>query len=161
MVFVEKKNINKWEFLESAALEAGLDSARLLRDFEGAAKELFGEDMALGKELGITSFPTLIFSDNLNNTVRLKGYQTYERYEEIILSLVPSAKKEVIDTDPKNLFKYFPTMADKEFALLSNSTKEETASVLNDLYNKGYLIKLESKNGVLWKSNNMDLANEI
>lgn len=157
MVFVEKKNINKWEFLEEAAFEAGLDSARLLRDFEGPAKELFREDMILGKKLGITSFPTLIFSDKLNNSVTLKGYQAYERYEEIILSLVPSAQKEVIDTDPHKLFSHFPTMADKEFALLSNMTKEETAIVMDDLYNKGYLEKHESKNGILWKRNCVEL----
>jgi 2-polyprenyl-6-methoxyphenol hydroxylase-like FAD-dependent oxidoreductase/predicted DsbA family dithiol-disulfide isomerase len=157
MVFVEKKNIIKWEFLEKAAFEAGLDSARFLRDFEGRAKELFKEDLTLGKELGVTSFPTLIFSDRVNNSITLKGYQTYERYEEIILSLVPSAKKEVIDTDPKNLFSHFPTMADKEFALLSNMTRAETATLMDDLYNKGYLEKYESKNGILWKSNYAEL----
>lgn len=61
MVFVEKKNIIKWEFLEKAAFEVGLDSARLLRDFEGKAKDLFAEDLSKGRELGITSFPTLNF----------------------------------------------------------------------------------------------------
>lgn len=153
MVFVEKKNIIKWEFLEKAAFETGLDSARLLRDFEGRAKELFKEDLAKGKELGITSFPTLIFSDKTNQHVTVKGYQTYQHYENVILSMVPTAKKEAIDTEPKNLFTQFPTMADKEFALLSNITKEEAGVILEDLYNKGHLEKYDSKNGILWKNN--------
>jgi len=151
MVFVEKKNIIKWEFLEKAAFEVGLDSARLLRDFEGKAKDLFAEDLSKGRELGITSFPTLIFTDKEGQPVILKGYHPYERFEEIILSLVPSAKKKAIDTDSKNLFTHFPTMADKEFELLSNLNKQEATIVLDDLHQKGHVEKHESKNGVLWK----------
>lgn len=157
MVFVEKKNIIKWEYLEKAAVEAGLDPARLLLDFEGRAKYLFKEDLEKGKELGVTSFPTLIFSNGSDKNVTLKGYQAYEHYEKIILDMLPSAKKEVIDTDPKNLFAHFPNMADKEFALLSNLTKEEAEYVLNDLHTKGYVKKHNSKNGVLWKSNYAEL----
>jgi len=152
MVFMEKKNIIKWEFLERAAFEVGLDSARLLRDFEGKAKDLFAEDLSKGRELGVTSFPTLIFSDQEGQPVVLKGYHPYERFEEVILNLVPAAKKKAIDTDSKNLFTHFPTMADKEFALLSNISKDEATIVLDDLFQKGHLEKHESKNGVLWKS---------
>ena len=153
MVFVEKKNIIKWEFLEKAAFEVGLDCARLLRDFNGRAKEFFEDDLRKARELGVTSFPTLIFSDELNNRSTLTGYQTYKRYEEMILKLVPFAKKEVINTNPKNLFTHFPTMSEKEFALLSNISKDEAGHLMDDLYNKGYVIKHESKNGILWKSN--------
>ncbi|MCX2453818.1 DsbA family protein [Pedobacter sp. PLR] len=158
MVFVEKKNIIKWEFLEKAALEVGLDSARLLRDYEGRAKELFKEDLNTGKTHGVTSFPTLIFSDPSNDHVTIKGHQTYDHFVDIILQRLPHAKKAEIDTDPKNLFGHFPTMADKEFAYLSDISMEAAAVKLEELYDQGFLKKMESKNGILWKSNYFELV---
>lgn len=152
MVFLEKKNIIRWAFLEKAAFEVGLDSARLLRDFEGKANDLFKEDLLLAKELGVTSFPTLFFSDNLNNQFILKGYQPYERFEEIIHKLIPSVKKKEINTTPKNLFTQFPTMTDKEFAFLSNIPKENAIKILTAMYENGSIGKYESKNGIIWTS---------
>lgn len=158
MVFVEKKNIINWEFLEKAALEVGLDSARLLRDYEGRAKELFTEDLNTGKTHGVTSFPTLIFSDPSNEPVTIKGHQSYDNFVDIILKRLPNAQKANIDTDPKNLFGHFPTMADKEFAYLSDISMEAAAIKLEELFDQGFLIKMESKNGILWKSNYFDLV---
>ncbi len=152
MVFLEKKNIIKWEFLENAAFEVGLDSARLLRDFEGKAKELFRADLTLASELGVTGFPSLFFSDRLNNQFTLKGYNPYESFEEIIHQLIPDAKKEEINTAPESLFTHFPTMTDKEFSFLSNIPKEEGHKILIDLYKNGFIDKYESKNGIIWIS---------
>lgn len=41
MVFLEKKNIIKKEFLYAAAYDVGLDAARLIRDLEGKAQGMF------------------------------------------------------------------------------------------------------------------------
>ena len=152
MVFVEKKNIINWKYLEKAAYECGLDTARLLRDFEGKAKDLFTEDLMMGKELGVKSFPTFIFSNKENRKITLTGYHPYEHFENTVLSLAPAAKKENINTNPRNLFTHFPTMAEKEFAFLSNLSKEEALLLLSELHKKGNLEKYESKNGTLWKS---------
>lgn len=51
MVFLQKKNITKWEHLESAAKDAGLDLGKFKADYDGKAKELFQEDLALGRSL--------------------------------------------------------------------------------------------------------------
>jgi 2-polyprenyl-6-methoxyphenol hydroxylase-like FAD-dependent oxidoreductase/predicted DsbA family dithiol-disulfide isomerase len=152
MVFLEKKNIIKWEFLERAAFEVGLDSARLLRDFEGKAKELFKDDLIMAQKLGVTSFPTLFFCDNLNNCYTIKGFQPYESFEEIIKKLSPAVKKELINTNPQSLFTHFPTMAEKEFAFLSNIPIKSANEILTELFRQGSLDKYESKNGVIWKS---------
>ncbi len=150
MVFLEKKNIIKWRFLEKAALNAGLDSARLLRDIQGKAPGLFKDDLALAEELRVTVFPTLFFSNCSDKKFILKGYQPYQKYEEIISELIPNAKKEEINTDPKNLFAHFTTMTDKEFAFLSNVSKEDANKTLSELYASGHIDKYESKNGVIW-----------
>jgi 2-polyprenyl-6-methoxyphenol hydroxylase-like FAD-dependent oxidoreductase/predicted DsbA family dithiol-disulfide isomerase len=155
MVFLEKKNIIKWEFLERSAFDVGLDSARLKRDFEGKARELFTEDLVLAKNLNVTAFPTLFFSDANNNQHMIRGYQSYDKFEEIIHKLMPDAKKEKINTDPKHLFTHFNRMTDKEFAFLSDITKEEATAILHDLFDNGSIDKYESKNGVIWISNFM------
>lgn len=152
MVFLEKKNIIKWEFLENAAFEVGLDSARLLRDVEGKAKQLFKDDLLLAKRLGVVGFPTLFFSDSYGNKYTLKGYKPYQNFEDIILQLVPNAKKKTIDTTPQNLFTHFPTMTDKEFAFLSNISRREAFEKLSQLHEKRNLSKYESKNGIIWIS---------
>lgn len=152
MVFLEKKNIIRWEFIERAAYFTGLDSARLLRDVESGAQELFREDLVLAQSLGVTGFPTLFFRDKFNNSFSLKGYQPYEAFEAIVLQLIPSAQKAVIDTRPESLFGHFPTMTEKEYSLLGNVSREEASVILNALFAEGKLDKYESKNGVIWIS---------
>jgi 2-polyprenyl-6-methoxyphenol hydroxylase-like FAD-dependent oxidoreductase/predicted DsbA family dithiol-disulfide isomerase len=153
MVFLEKKNIIKWEFLEKSAFDVGLDSARLKRDFEGRAKELFTEDLVLAKDLNVTAFPTLFFKDKSGNQHMIRGYQSYDKFEEIIHKLLPEARKEKYNTDPKYLFTTFTRMTDKEFAFLSDISKEEANTILHELFENGSIDKYESKNGVIWISN--------
>jgi 2-polyprenyl-6-methoxyphenol hydroxylase-like FAD-dependent oxidoreductase/predicted DsbA family dithiol-disulfide isomerase len=153
MVFLEKKNIIKWSFLERAALDAGLDSAKLLRDIEGKGKILFEEDLALARQLGVTVFPTLFFSNCSDKKFVIKGFQPYEKFEEIIHTLIPTAKKEQINTDPRHLFHQFTTMTEKEFAFLSNISRSNAVKTLTELYVKGYIDKYESKNGLIWIDN--------
>ncbi|RZM29855.1 MAG: hypothetical protein EOO88_03200 [Pedobacter sp.] len=152
MVFLEKKNIIKWEFLKQAAFDNGLDSARLYRDYEGKAVELFKEDLELVKERGVVSFPTLFFSDGNSEPVMVKGVQPYEVLEKLILDIVPDAQKLKIDTDARSLFTHFPTMTDKEFVTLSNLSREEAADMLNSLHGEGSIEKYASKNGMIWIS---------
>jgi predicted DsbA family dithiol-disulfide isomerase len=150
MVFVEKKNIIKWQYLEKAAFEVGLDAARLLRDFEGKARDLFKEDLALAEKMGVRSFPTLFFKDGSGNQFSVRGYQPYQNFEDIVYKLVPDAQKAKIDPDPEYLFSKFNTLTNKEFSLLSNIPIEDAARILNDLYRKGSISKYESKNGIIW-----------
>jgi len=93
--------------LHKAAFESGLDAARLMRDLEGRAQELFEEDLKLAKQLEITTLPTFIFTDRYDNSKILKGFQEYENFENIILEMIPEAKKilslEIIITSLKNI----------------------------------------------------------
>ena len=152
MVFVEKKNIMRWQYLEKAAFEVGLDSARLLRDFEGRARELFKDDLQLAQEMGVRSFPTLFFRNGTPDYLALRGYQPYEHFEDIIKKLVPGVQKEKFDIDPGYLFTRFQTMTNKEFAFITDTSKETAAKLLNTLYKEGKISKYESKNGIVWIS---------
>ena len=152
MVFLEKKNIVRWQYLEKAAFEFGLDSARLLRDFNGTANQLFHNDLLMAQELEVKSFPTLFFNGPQNDKFSIRGFQPYEHFEEIINKLIPNVKKEEINTDPKVLFGNFPTMTTKEFGYLCNMSGEEASNILNSLYSNDLLDRYQSKNGVIWIS---------
>ncbi len=150
MIFLEKKNIMKWRFLETAALEAGLDTARFRRDYTGAARPAFEADLRMAVAFGVTSFPTLTFGNGTGEGVRLKGYQHYSDFEQAILQLAPSAVKAEIDRQPESLFRFFPTMVEQEFAILSNLVRKDARRVLQQLNSEGYIDKAESQQGVLW-----------
>ena len=81
MVFLQKKNISKWEHLESAGKKVGLDIDQLKKDFNGKARELFEEDLQLSKELGIRGFPTMIFLDALGQKKIIYGSRPYNEIE--------------------------------------------------------------------------------
>jgi len=77
MVFLAKKNITRWEHLEQAAEEVGLDARKMKTDFEGKAQQLFQEDLNLKQQLGVRGFPTLFFADSKNEQRKLYGVKPY------------------------------------------------------------------------------------
>lgn len=151
MVFLQKKNIAKWEHLEAAAKTVGLNVEQLKTDFEGKAKELFQEDLKLGKELGVRGFPTMFLVDDKGNKEFVYGSKPYSFYEVAVLKLTPTATKTEYKKGWEELFAKYPTLTAKEFAELSGINRDKSEQVLNDLTAKGKLEKHTTKNGAIWK----------
>lgn len=151
MVFLEKKNITKWEHLQGAAAESDLDIEQFKRDFEGKAKELFEEDLAIARSLGVRGFPTIFFTDEEGNRFLVYGSKPYERYEEALLKLFSEAKKKAIDTDAESLFAVYPTFTAKEFATLTGKSLQEAEAALDELHAQKAIDKFLSRNGALWR----------
>lgn len=152
MVFIEKKNIAKWEYLQQAALETGLDTEKLKTDMEGRGKDAFEEDLKLAKIMGVRGFPTIFFTDEDYNRLRVYGVKPYEEFEQTLLKLYPHAVKAPVYNKAEDIFKHYPTVTTKEFSLLTNRPKEKAESMLNDLFEKGKVEKSTIKNGTLWRS---------
>jgi predicted DsbA family dithiol-disulfide isomerase len=152
LLFLQKKNIAKWEYISLAAQEAGLDVEQLKKDYEGKAEELFAEDLKLARELGVRGFPTMFFVDNSGKQERVYGSRPYSDYEQAISKLQPSATKYEYKRDWKTLFSKYPTLTSKEFSELSGTKRQEVDAYLQKLYEAGELDKLDTKNGVLWRS---------
>lgn len=150
MLFLEKKNIIKWEYLERAAFDTGLDSARLKKDFEGKARDLFRADLQLAEDLSVKVFPTLIFTDMEENFSRLAGYHPYDKFEAIVQKMLPAAKKAPIIADPFHLFNTFFSMTDKEYSLITDTSDDEARQQLLSLFEEGYIDRYDSKNGTIW-----------
>jgi len=151
MLFLEKKNITKWEHLEKAASQVGLDPIKLLSDYSGKAQTLFEEDLALRQKLGVRGFPTIFFYDQENNQTLVYGSKPYESYETVVKKLVPDNVKKPIDTNGENLFNLYPTLMLKEVAELGNYSGTEATSKLQELEKAGKIEKQNSKNGPIWK----------
>ncbi len=149
MVFLKKKNIAKWEHLEAAAKAIGLNVEQLKTDYEGKAKELFQEDLKLGKELGVRGFPTLFFVDEKGNTEFVYGTKPYSFYEVAVLKLATTANKSEYKKSWEDLFEKYQTLTAKEFAELSGTGRKESEQLLNELTEKGMLVKHSTKNGAI------------
>ena len=150
MVFLQKKNIAKWEHIKAAANKVGLNIERFKTDFEGNAKALFEEDLKLRKELGVRGFPTLFFLDESGNNEIVYGSRPYAFYEIAILKLNSNAIKSEYSKSWEFLFSKYATLTAKEFSELSGTPRDESEKQLNELVVKGNLDKHTTKNGSIW-----------
>ena len=154
MVFLQKKNITKWEHLELAGKKVGLDIDKFKADYEGKAKELFEEDLKLGRELGVRGFPTIFFTDTTGQKEMVYGSKPYNTFESALLKLFPTAIKTNYDRTWNAVFSKYHSLTAKEFSELTETPRNEIEKYLDDLTAKGHLEKLTTKNGAIWTLKN-------
>lgn len=157
MVFLQKKNIAKWEHLEAAAKTVGLDVAQFKIDYENKAKVMFEADLKLGQQLGVRGFPTMFFVDDAGNKETVYGSKPYAFYEMAVLKLNTNAEKSEYSKNWEALFAIYPTLTAKEFSVLSGKPRVESESYLNELSDKSALAKSTTKNGSIWTRKNSNL----
>jgi putative protein-disulfide isomerase len=154
MVFLQKKNIAKWENLEIAAKKAGLYVEQLKTDFDGKAKKLFEEDLKFAKQYGVRGFPTMFFIDTTGQKETVYGSKPYAFYETAVLKLHSTAAKSEYSKNWETLFAKYHSLTAKEFSELSGTPRAESEKQLNELVVKGNLEKLDTKNGSIWTVKN-------
>lgn len=150
MVFLQKKNITKWEHIADAASKAGLDVDKLKHNYENDAKSLFEKDLELARSLGVRGFPTIFITDSLGNKETVYGFKPYSDYEKGIAKVYSTVEKIPYDKSWSGLFAKYPTLTAREFAELSGQSIEQAEQELNKLTNDKKLSKLTTKNGSLW-----------
>ncbi|MDF2188446.1 DsbA family protein [Paraflavitalea sp. CAU 1676] len=151
MVFLQKKNINKWEYIAQAAAQAGLDSSQLKTDYAGYARTLFAGDLELARQLGVRGFPTMFFVDSVGRQEKVYGSRTFADYVSAIRKLQPLAQPYPYQNDWQHLFAQYPSLTTREFTELSGIPRSDWDKHLNTLHEAGILHKLTTKNGVLWQ----------
>ncbi len=150
MVFLQKKNITKWDNLELAAKDTGLDITQFKALYEGIAKKSFEQDLLLGREMGVRGFPTIFFTDASGRKQMVYGTKPFHVFENALLTLLPSAVKTKYDTSWQFLFSKFNSLTAKEFSILTSIPRAESEHQLDELTSKGLLSKYSTKNGALW-----------
>lgn len=152
-VFLDERNITRWEVISEAAAIVGLDIDKLEQDYHGVAKTLFEEDLAYAGKLGVRGFPTMFFSNAQNDQVTLYGFRPYADFENAVLKVFPEAKKKEVDNaDPIQLFKKYPTLALKEYTTVMGISDQIGLQQLEELVSQGILEKQTVKTGVMYKS---------
>jgi len=156
MVFLEKKNICKWEYLSAAAVETGLDPVKLDLDVKDKAIQYFQEDLQLAAYWNVRGFPTLFFTDAKGNQEKIYGVKPYSVYEAAIASLLPGAEAEKVrlDQDWQSLFSTYPSMTRKELSVIAGLSSQEAESVLANLVAEDKLKLSITRNGKIWKIKN-------
>ncbi|GAB3959209.1 protease adaptor protein SpxH [Spirosoma harenae] len=150
MVFLQKKNITKWEHLVAAAQKTELDLNQFKADYEGKAKDAFADDLVLGKQLGVRGFPTLFFVDSQGTQEKVYGLKPYAVYEDALRKQLSTAAKTPIRQDWESLFTTYNTMTAREFAELSGLPRQDSEPYLQNLTAQGHLTRLRTKNGSIW-----------
>lgn len=154
MVFLEKKNISKWEHLLAAATTVRLDPVKLELDFNGIARQHFQEDLQLARDWNVRGFPTLFFTDAKGNQEKIYGVKPYAVYEAVIGTLLGGTKAKKINLDPENLFSFYPSLTRKEFAVIAGISLADAERLLTNLVNEGRIEVKETKNGKIWCQKN-------
>lgn len=150
MVFLQKKNIAKWEHLLSAARKTGLDTARFESDYHNGAPTLFRQDLDLARQLGVRGFPTLFFSNAAGTQEKVYGTKPFAVYAATLARLQPGATATAIDPAWEKLFAQFPTLTSREYSELSQMERTRSEMLLQGLSDAGHLDQLVTKNGSLW-----------
>jgi putative protein-disulfide isomerase len=152
LLFLEKKNITKWEVIREAAIAVGLDTFQLKEDYEGKAIALFQEDLNYARKLGVRGFPTFFFTDAEDNETMLYGFKPYQSFEASLLRVQPDATKTAINIKSDlTLFEHYPTLTIKEYAVILDKPTAEVENVLESLWASGKIDKQTIKNGALYK----------
>jgi predicted DsbA family dithiol-disulfide isomerase len=151
MVFLQKKNITKWENIEIAAKSVGLNVEQLKIDFSDKAKLMFEDDLKLAKQYGVRGFPTMFFIDTQGNKEMVYGSKPFNTYEAALLKLDAKAKKNEYSKDWESLFIKYQTLTAKEFSELSGTARMQSEQQLNELVAEGKLKKQITKNGSIWE----------
>jgi len=151
LLFVEKKNITKWEYIAQAGTDAQLDMDQLKKDYtNGKAETLFQEDLALGREFGVRGFPSIFFVDRKGNQEFVYGSKSYKDYELALKKLLPIHMQNHYYKSWENLFTYYSSFTVKEFSVLSEVSLDQAQQLLDGLAQQGKLKLSATKNGNLY-----------
>lgn len=151
-LFLQKKNICKWEHVEAAAVEVGLNVAELKQAYEGKAKQAFEDDLAYARSLGVRGFPTIFFVDENNQRHLVYGSRPYGDYVNALQKIDKNLVKINYDATSENLFKNFNSLTLKEYSFLRNIQQQKALMELQSLENEKKLERIDSKNGSIWIS---------
>ena len=151
LLFVAGKDISDEAQIRSAVAEVGLDVRQWELDYKTEGRQRFDADIELGISLGVWGFPTLYFFDAEGNQQELFGVFPYERFEEILRSMVPHADKRAYDATPQALMNKLKSLTVKELMILADMTQEQAHQALVKLAEQPNIEELASPNGSVWR----------
>lgn len=151
-VLTEKQNITRWTVIAEAATFAGLDTARLHSDYNGAANALFQADLTLARSLGVRGFPTFIFTNAQGGRQLVYGARPYAQFEAAVNALAPEARPAPLPGTLEALFAVYPSWCAQEVAVVLGIPHEQAEAQLRNAEAAGRLSAVHTRNGSVWRS---------
>lgn len=153
MVFLEKKNISKREYLLQAAADVGLDRSRFSQSLDERGTILsFENDMELAKELRIRGFPTLVFRNENGSGLIVRGVSSYESYVSALEQLTESPlNRKKNNYSAKDIVEKYHFVSTREVAELIESSIPEALRQLEELADSESIEKVKIRDGYFWR----------
>jgi len=150
-VFVEALNITRWEHITRAAEFAGLDVAKLKRDYEGPASTLLEQDLLLARQMGVRGFPTLFFMNQAGDKNMVYGFKPYTEFEGALKKVLINPKSTPFSGEVLNYLNDYKSLTAKELSIFNQINISEASKQLDSLMSQGLLIKISTRHGDLWR----------
>lgn len=147
------RKTNRFETLIEIVSETGFDVPKFIDDYHSLSLDLFQKDLDMCNKYKVTGFPSFLIRYQ-DREVLLRGYQKYETINAIIKELTNNQFREVkyiFNRDNVIDFLYeYNRVAVIEVAVNFNVTFEEAESMLDELAEEMYLVKIPAGNGYFY-----------
>lgn len=118
-VMIHNRNIAKDDVLANILDLNDRNGAKMVQDMKTEnAQALLEEDLTLSRELGVTSFPTVILIKDGEDGLRITGLQDFDVYEEALLTLAGKDLEPAPLPELKDLFKTSRNIFFKEIEVM-------------------------------------------
>ena len=153
MVFLEKKNICKEDYLVQAAQQCDINVDRFKKDYHApSTKNLFLQERNEGRQLGVHGFPSMIFVSDRNGGILLSGRRRYETYVSALSdSLDEIPAKQPCELTEIDLLKRYGYLATVEIAMALDQVDKEIERNLKKLVKGGLIKNYPQKSGDFWR----------
>lgn len=137
---------SRTDVLMSIASEVGIDVGPMLKHLrDGSAEKAFHTDMALGRNLGISGFPSFIVKYN-NSSYLLRGFTDYDTFDEVIFAATNGTLDPIAVPPTEEALEILvleqDRMAREEvFQAFDFTSREEADAMVDGLVEKGRLQK--------------------
>lgn len=153
MLFLDKKNITKEEYLVEAIRQCGGDTNQFLKDYKKeSTAQSFYEEIEESRQMGVRGFPTFIFLGKDGKGYTFSGVSDYQQFinalEQANLKSLPA--KPIRHTSFSLLEKY-GLLATKEIATLLSVNEETALNELKLLVEAGKVERKQHKFGDYWR----------
>ena len=156
-VATEAKKANRIDVLKEIAKEVGLDENKWLEQMEnGIAKQEFEQDLHLCREFQIYTFPSYLVKDETGKAILLRGFQSYETFQQAIEKLSDGKIKEQnlfagqdLEQQIKQLLKKYEKMAPIELEMILEVSEKEIERAIEHLLEQNVIQKREAGTGYM------------
>lgn len=143
-VSAEGKQTNRIEILIELAQESGLNIPLFIQNFtDGSAEEAFMDDLYTTKTYRANGFPTFLVRASNGKEIMLRGYQSYETFNQVIKQITDGNIDEIkVEANEQTILDFigrYGRVAPAEIEMAFNVSKSEV---------KSYLEKFQSQNKI-------------